>query len=205
MHSSADLCCTSVKACSSLPEPEGSTWMYTDEETLQRFLEIEILRWHAIPGVNISGMAIICKCASAWKRCSARSRSSSTYIQQEVLARATAATVPSKGAIVDCGVRRSRRSPKEKVMRSPDSRAGRLRPALATSVSAAADLACSVQAGLQPHSAPIGEHVFPAEKYRLGSTTACSRKGSPSGTLCHARPLPTMTFCWCIHAIMCRN
>src|SRR5256885_12786372 len=77
---------------------EGNTRMYTDED-LER-LEF-ILSLARDLGVNISGMAIILQMRERMEEMQRQIQEFVTYIQQEVLARATAATAdPSKGAIV---------------------------------------------------------------------------------------------------------
>ncbi len=77
---------------------EGNTRMYTDED-LER-LEF-ILSLARDLGVNISGMAIILQMRERMEEMQRQIQDFVTYIQQEVLARATAATAdPSKGAIV---------------------------------------------------------------------------------------------------------
>ena len=53
---------------------EGNTRLYTDEDLLRLEFILSLAR---DLGVNIAGMAITsCKCANAWKKCSARFRSS---------------------------------------------------------------------------------------------------------------------------------
>src|SRR5947199_6046368 len=75
---------------------EGNTRMYTDED-LER-LEF-ILSLARELGVNISGIAIILEMRARMEEMQRQIQEFVTYIQQEVLARATAATAdPSKGA-----------------------------------------------------------------------------------------------------------
>ena len=76
---------------------EGNTRLYTDED-LQR-LEF-ILSLARDLGVNISGMAIILQMRERMEEMQRQIQEFDTYIQQEVLSRATAAADPSKGAIV---------------------------------------------------------------------------------------------------------
>ena len=77
---------------------EGNTRLYTDED-LQR-LEF-ILSLARDLGVNISGIAIILQMRERMEEMQRQIQDFVQYIQQEVLARATAATAdPSKGAIV---------------------------------------------------------------------------------------------------------
>jgi MerR family transcriptional regulator, heat shock protein HspR len=75
---------------------EGNTRLYTDED-LQR-LEF-ILSLARDLGVNISGMAIILQMRERMEEMQRQIQEFVQYIQQEVLARASAAD-PSKGAIV---------------------------------------------------------------------------------------------------------
>src|SRR5690348_13958654 len=80
------------------PSPtEGNTRLYTDED-LQR-LEF-ILSLARDLGVNISGIAIILQMRERMEEMQRQIQEFVTYIQQEVLTRATAAADPSKGAIV---------------------------------------------------------------------------------------------------------
>ena len=76
---------------------EGNTRLYTDED-LQR-LEF-ILSLARDLGVNISGMAIILQMRERMEEMQHQIQEFVQYIQKEVLARATAAADPSKGAIV---------------------------------------------------------------------------------------------------------
>jgi MerR family transcriptional regulator/heat shock protein HspR len=76
---------------------EGNTRLYTDED-LQR-LEF-ILSLARDLGVNIAGMAIILQMRERMEEMQRQIHEFVQYIQQEVLARATAAADPSKGAIV---------------------------------------------------------------------------------------------------------
>ena len=87
---------------------EGNTRLYTDED-LQR-LEF-ILSLARDLGVNISGMAIILQMRERMEEMQRQIQDFVQYIQKEVLARATAAADPSKGAIVP--VRRSVVTPAE--------------------------------------------------------------------------------------------
>jgi MerR family transcriptional regulator/heat shock protein HspR len=76
---------------------EGNTRLYTDED-LQR-LEF-ILSLARDLGVNISGIAIILQMRERMEEMQRQIQEFVTYIQQEVLSRATAAADPSQGAIV---------------------------------------------------------------------------------------------------------
>ena len=76
---------------------EGNTRLYTDED-LQR-LEF-ILSLARDLGVNISGIAIILQMRERMEEMQRQIQEFVQYIQNEVLARATAAADPSKGAIV---------------------------------------------------------------------------------------------------------
>ncbi len=76
---------------------EGNTRLYTDED-LQR-LEF-ILSLARDLGVNISGIAIILQMRERMEEMQSQIQEFVQYIQKEVLARATAAADPSKGAIV---------------------------------------------------------------------------------------------------------
>ncbi len=76
---------------------EGNTRLYTDED-LQR-LEF-ILNLARDLGVNISGIAIILQMRERMEEMQSQIQDFVKYIQEEVLARATAATDPSRGAIV---------------------------------------------------------------------------------------------------------
>ena len=76
---------------------DGNTRLYTDED-LER-LEF-ILSLARDLGVNISGIAIILQMRERMEEMQHQIQEFVTYIQQEVLARATAAADPSKGAIV---------------------------------------------------------------------------------------------------------
>ena len=76
---------------------EGNTRMYTDED-LQR-LEF-ILSLARDLGVNIAGMAIILQMRERMEEMQRQIQEFVQYIQKEVLTRATAATDPSRGAIV---------------------------------------------------------------------------------------------------------
>ncbi len=81
---------------------EGNTRLYTDED-LQR-LEF-ILSLARDLGVNISGMAIILQMRERMEEMQRQIQDFVKYIQEEVLARASAAADPARGAIVP--VRRS--------------------------------------------------------------------------------------------------
>ncbi|HYW39938.1 MAG TPA: helix-turn-helix transcriptional regulator [Terriglobales bacterium] len=76
---------------------EGNTRLYTDED-LQR-LEF-ILSLARDLGVNISGIAIILQMRERMEEMQRQIQDFVQYIQHEVLARASAAADPSKGAIV---------------------------------------------------------------------------------------------------------
>ena len=76
---------------------EGNTRLYTDVD-LQR-LEF-ILNLARDLGVNIAGMAIILQMRERMEEMQRQIQEFVQYIQQEVLTRASAATDPSKGAIV---------------------------------------------------------------------------------------------------------
>ena len=77
---------------------EGNTRMYTDEDLERLEFNLSLAR---DLGVNISGMAIILQMRERMEEMQRQIQEFVTYIQQEVLARATAATAdPSKGAIV---------------------------------------------------------------------------------------------------------
>jgi MerR family transcriptional regulator/heat shock protein HspR len=76
---------------------EGNTRLYTDED-LQR-LEF-ILSLARDLGVNISGIAIILQMRERMEEMQRQIQEFVQYIQHEVLARASAAADPSKGAIV---------------------------------------------------------------------------------------------------------
>ena len=76
---------------------EGNTRLYTDED-LQR-LEF-ILTLARDLSVNISGIAIILQMRERMEEMQRQIQDFVKYIQQEVLTRATAATDPSKGAII---------------------------------------------------------------------------------------------------------
>src|SRR5258708_32362565 len=76
---------------------EGNPRLYTDED-LQR-LEF-ILSLARDLGVNISGMAIILQMRERMEEMQRQIQDFVKYIQEEVLARASAAADPSKGAIV---------------------------------------------------------------------------------------------------------
>jgi len=76
---------------------EGNTRLYTDED-LHR-LEF-ILSLARDLGVNISGIAIILQMRARMEEMQYQIQDFVQYIQREVLARATAAADPSKGAIV---------------------------------------------------------------------------------------------------------
>jgi MerR family transcriptional regulator, heat shock protein HspR len=76
---------------------EGNTRLYTDED-LQR-LEF-ILSLARDLGVNISGMAIILQMRERMEEMQRQIQDFVKYIQEEVLARANAATDPARGAIV---------------------------------------------------------------------------------------------------------
>jgi len=76
---------------------EGNTRLYTDED-LQR-LEF-ILNLARDLGVNISGIAIILQMRERMEEMQRQIQDFVKYIQEEVLSRATAASDPSRGAIV---------------------------------------------------------------------------------------------------------
>jgi MerR family transcriptional regulator/heat shock protein HspR len=76
---------------------EGNTRLYTEED-LQR-LEF-ILTLARDLAVNISGIAIILQMRERMEEMQRQIHDFVQYIQKEVLTRATAATDPSKGAIV---------------------------------------------------------------------------------------------------------
>ena len=76
---------------------EGNTRLYTDED-LQR-LEF-ILSLARDLGVNISGIAIILQMRERMEEMQRQIQDFVKYIQEEVLTRASAATDPSRGAIV---------------------------------------------------------------------------------------------------------
>jgi MerR family transcriptional regulator, heat shock protein HspR len=85
---------------------EGNTRLYTDED-LQR-LEF-ILTLARDLSVNISGIAIILQMRERTEEMQRQIQDFVKYIQEEVLARASAAADPSRGAIVP--VRRSMITP----------------------------------------------------------------------------------------------
>src|SRR5271163_218040 len=76
---------------------EGNTRLYTDED-LQR-LEF-ILSLARDLGVNISGIAIILQMRERMEEMQRQIQEFVQYIQQEVVARASAASDPSRGAMV---------------------------------------------------------------------------------------------------------
>ena len=76
---------------------EGNTRLYTDED-LQR-LEF-ILNLARDLGVNISGIAIILQMRERMEEMQHQIQDFVQYIQQEVFTRASAATDPSRGAII---------------------------------------------------------------------------------------------------------
>jgi MerR family transcriptional regulator/heat shock protein HspR len=76
---------------------EGNTRLYTDED-LQR-LEF-ILSLARDLGVNISGIAIVLQMRERMEEMQRQIQDFMKYIQEEVLARASAATDASRGAIV---------------------------------------------------------------------------------------------------------
>ena len=76
---------------------EGNTRLYTDED-LQR-LEF-ILSLARDLGVNISGMAIILQMRERMEEMQRQIQDFVKYIQEEVLARASAAADPARGAMV---------------------------------------------------------------------------------------------------------
>jgi MerR family transcriptional regulator/heat shock protein HspR len=76
---------------------EGNTRLYTDED-LQR-LEF-VLSLARDLGVNISGMAIILQMRERMEEMQRQIQDFVKYIQEEVLARASAAADPARGAIV---------------------------------------------------------------------------------------------------------
>ena len=89
---------------------EGNTRLYTDED-LQR-LEF-ILSLARDLGVNISGIAIILQMRERMEEMQRQIQEFVQYIQHEVLARASAAADPSKGAIVPLRRCRLRTGPRE--------------------------------------------------------------------------------------------
>ena len=91
---------------------EGNTRLYTDED-LQR-LEF-ILTLARDLSVNISGIAIILQMRERMEEMQRQIQDFVKYIQGEVLARATAAADPSRGAIVP--VRRAMVTPAPQNMR----------------------------------------------------------------------------------------
>ena len=76
---------------------EGNTRLYTDEDLLRLEFILSLAR---DLGVNISGIAIILQMRERMEEMQRQIQDFVKYIQQEVLARATAAADPSKGAIV---------------------------------------------------------------------------------------------------------
>src|SRR5438874_12619300 len=76
---------------------EGNTRLYTDDD-LQR-LEF-ILNLARDLGVNISGIAIILQMRERMEEMQRQIQDFVKYIHEEVLSRATAASDPSRGAIV---------------------------------------------------------------------------------------------------------
>jgi MerR family transcriptional regulator, heat shock protein HspR len=96
---------------------EGNTRLYTDED-LQR-LEF-ILSLARDLGVNISGIAIILQMRERMEEMQHQIQEFVQYIQHEVLARASAAADPSKGAIVP--LRRTLLHPSEPSRRKDSSK-----------------------------------------------------------------------------------
>jgi MerR family transcriptional regulator/heat shock protein HspR len=96
---------------------EGNTRLYTDED-LQR-LEF-ILSLARDLGVNISGIAIILQMRERMEEMQRQIQEFVQYIQKEVLARATAAADPAKGAIVP--LRRTPIAPADSFRRKDSSR-----------------------------------------------------------------------------------
>jgi MerR family transcriptional regulator/heat shock protein HspR len=76
---------------------EGNTRLYTDEDLLRLEFILSLAR---DLGVNISGIAIILQMRERMEEMQRQMQDFVQYIQREVQARATAATDPSKGAIV---------------------------------------------------------------------------------------------------------
>ncbi|HLK34777.1 MAG TPA: helix-turn-helix transcriptional regulator [Terriglobales bacterium] len=76
---------------------EGNTRLYTDDDLLRLEFILSLAR---DLGVNISGIAIILQMRERMEEMQRQIQEFVTYIQQEVLTRATAAADPSKGAIV---------------------------------------------------------------------------------------------------------
>jgi MerR family transcriptional regulator, heat shock protein HspR len=76
---------------------EGNTRLYTDEDLLRLEFILSLAR---DLGVNIAGMAIILQMRERMEEMQRQIQEFVQYIQQEVLTRASAATDPSKGAIV---------------------------------------------------------------------------------------------------------
>jgi MerR family transcriptional regulator/heat shock protein HspR len=76
---------------------EGNTRLYTDEDLMR--LEF-ILNLARDLGVNISGIAIILQMRERMEEMQRQMQGFVKAIQEEVLSRATAATDPSRGAIV---------------------------------------------------------------------------------------------------------
>jgi MerR family transcriptional regulator, heat shock protein HspR len=76
---------------------EGNTRLYTDEDLLRLEFILSLAR---DLGVNIAGMAIILQMRERMEEMQRQIQEFVQYIQKEVLTRASAATDPSKGAIV---------------------------------------------------------------------------------------------------------
>jgi len=76
---------------------EGNTRLYTDEDLLRLEFILSLAR---DLGVNISGMAIILQMRERMEEMQRQIQDFVKYIQEEVLARASAAVDPSRGAIV---------------------------------------------------------------------------------------------------------
>src|SRR5205085_7285882 len=76
---------------------EGNTHLYTEEDLLRLEFILSLAR---DLGVNIAGIAIILQMRERMEEMQQQIQDFVKYIQQEVLARATAAADPSKGAIV---------------------------------------------------------------------------------------------------------
>ena len=81
---------------------EGNTRLYTDED-LQR-LEF-ILSLARDLGVNIAAWQSSCKCASAWRRCSARSRNSCSTSSRKCLPVPTPRLTRPRARLCRCGDR----------------------------------------------------------------------------------------------------
>src|ERR1700690_3691873 len=91
---------------------EGNTRLYTDEDLLRLEFILSLAR---DLGVNIAGMAIILQMRERMEEMQRQIQDFVKYIQQEVLARASAAADPSRGAIVP--VRRAMVAPSQQPAR----------------------------------------------------------------------------------------